>query len=496
MERLVRILALVLALLLIGGAAVVFVRAQILKSAPSPIVGPAIGNRVFSPDAYKPRRREATLRVELRERQQAVVLVLDADDRPVARARMQQTGRRIRASWDGTNAAGDRAADGIYRFAIELEAGERLIRIPDPIRLDATPPEVQSTAKAGRYITPGLEGDIGVYSFTLSSSEPTRFRLDVRQVQPNGTARLIRRETHLAWERRKQMRWAADAGNLPLDRAGEPVGPGSYIVGGRAEDRAGNLVIAPAIVEPGELEPARVVGVRTVALTPSLQPVTLLSDVELVRYRPAASFPGTAVARAQGAPGAVRLPPAQPGFYAIEIAGGGWQGWAPEAVPGRAPVLVMSPLYSWQAANTADADLSGFPDVPPAPLALDRPLGEGAEAGLAEIGRVAAVLAAGTDRRVGAITDARIEARGVPRGTRLVAIAGAPVWTPGLIAALARYQRRGGLVLVLDDTSLQRRAERTGDAITLEPGTASAIERLAPLRTIRAADAALTRPAD
>ena len=491
-----RIVAVVLALALIGGAAVVFVRAQVLKSAPSPIVGPTIGNRVFSPDAYKPRRREATLKVGLRERQRAVVLVLDADDAVVARARMQQTGRRINAAWNGTDAAGNLVPDGVYRFAIELADGTRRIRIPDPIRLDATPPEVQSSAKPGRYITPGLEGDIGVYSFTLTSSEPTRFRLDVRQVQPNGAARLIRRETRLKWERRKQMRWAADAGNLPLEKTGEPVGPGSYIVGWRAEDRAGNLVIAPAIVEPGQLEPARVVGVRTVALTPALQPVTLLGDVELIRHRPGASFPGPAVARAQGAPGAVRLPRAESGFYAVEIAGGGWQGWAPEAVAGRAPVLVMSPLYSWQAANTADADLSGFPDVPPAPLALDRPLGEGIETGLAGIGRVATALATGTKRRVGAVSDAAIEARGVPRGARLVAIAEAPVWTPGLIRALQRFQARGGLVLVLDDASLQRRAERTGNAITLDTGTASAVDELAPLRTIGEADAALTRPTD
>ncbi|MFM7694425.1 MAG: hypothetical protein ACKO7U_09040, partial [Actinomycetota bacterium] len=81
------------------------------------------------------------------------------------------------------------------------------------------------------------------------------------------------------------------------------------------------------------------------------------------------------------------------------------------------------------------------------------------------------------------------------RFSRLVAIAGAPVWTPGLIAALERFQRRGGLVVVLDDGSLLRRAERTGDAITLDTGTASALDRLDPLRTIAEADAALTRPA-
>ncbi len=487
-----RILALVLALLLIGGAAVVFVRAQILKSAPSPIVAPTIGNRVFSPDAFKERRREATLRVGLRQRQRAVVLVLDADDAVVARAAMRQTGRKIRAAWDGLDAAGALAPDGIYRFAIELDGGRRVIRIPDPIRLDTTPPVVQSNAEAGRYITPGLDGETGVYTFTLSSSEPTRFRLDVRRVQPNGTARLIRRETGLKWERRKQMRWAADAGNLPLDKAGKPVEPGSYIVGWRAEDRAGNIVIAPAVVEPGELEPARVVGVRTVALTPSLQPVTLLGDVELIRHRPGAAFPGATVARAQGAPGAVRLPRAGAGFYAVEITGGGWRGWAPEAVPGRAPVLVMAPTYSWQAANPADADLSGFPDVPPQPLALDRPYGDGIETALAGLGGVVTAVATGTERRVGAIADGAIERRGVPRGTRLVAIADAPVWTPGLMRALKRFRARGGLVVVLDDTSLVRRAERDGAAITLDGGPDEpAAGRLDPLRTIGEAEAAL-----
>ena len=489
-----RILALGLALALIGGAAVVFVRAQILKSAPSPIVGPTIDNRVFSPDAFRERRREATLRVGLRQREAAVVLILDADDAVVARARMRQSGRRIRAAWDGTDASGTRAPDGIYRFAIELAGGRRVIRIPDPIRLDATPPTVQSNAEAGRYITPGLDGETGVYSFTLSSSEPTRFRLDVRQVQPNGAARLVRRETTPTWERRKQMRWAADAGNLPLDEIGEPVEPGSYIVGWRAEDRAGNLVIAPTVVEPGELEPARVVGVRTVALTPSLQPVTLLGDVELIRHRPGAAFPGTTVARAQGAPGAVRLPRAGAGLYAVEIAGGGWRGWAPEAVPGRAPVLIMVPIYSWQATNPTDGDLSGFPDVPPQPLALDRPFGDGIAAALAGLGSIASTVAAGTDARVGAITDGAIERRGVPRGTRLVAIADAPVWTPGLLRALKRFRARGGLVLVLDDASLVRRATRAGNAITLEVGSDPTADRLDPLRTIGAAADALATP--
>lgn len=490
-----RILAAVLAALLVAGAAAMFVRAQIVKNAPSPIVAPTIGNRVFSPDAFKPRRREATLTVGLRQRTPAQVVVLDQDDVEVAIAETSQRGRRITARWDGRRADGRLAADGAYRFAIRLPAQERTIRIPDPIRLDATPPVVESDAKPGRYISPGLEGEAGVYRFTLRASEPVRFRLDVRQIQPSGAARLIRREALPRWSRAKEMRWAADAGNLPIDAVGEFVAPGSYIVGWKAEDRGGNIVMAPATVEPGQLAPARVVGVRTVQLTPRLEPLTLLADVELIRHRPDAAFPGSTVARAKGAPGAVRLPRARAGFYAVEIAGNGWQGWAPEAVPGRAPAAILVPLYTWQAANPADADLSGFPDVPPAPLDLDRPLPLEATNAMASLGRTVVGLRRGLGTGVGAVTDAAVERGGVPRGVRVLAVAGATVWTPGLRARLAAFQRRGGTLLVLGDEAFTRAATRSGNGITLGRRTGPALDALDPVRTVEEARVALDAPA-
>ncbi len=486
-----RILAAVLAALLVAGAAAMFVRAQVVKNAPSPIIAPTIGNRVFSPDAFKPRRREATLTVGLRQRTPAQVVVLDQDDAQVAVAEAEQRGRRIRASWNGRRADGRLAPDGAYRFAIRLPAKDRTIRIPDPIRLDATPPVVESDARPGRYISPGLEGEAGAYRFALRASEPVRFRLDVRQIQPSGAARLIRREARPRWTRAKEMRWAADAGNLPLDAIGEFVGPGSYIVGWKAEDRAGNIVMSPARVEPGQLAPARVVGVRTVQLTPRLEPLTLLADVELIRHRPDAAFPGSTVARAKGAPGAVRLPRARAGFYAVEITGNGWQGWAPEAVRGRAAVAVLVPLYTWQAANPADADLSGFPDVPPGPLDLDRPLPPEATQAMASLGRTATGLRRGLATGVGAVTDAAVEDRGVPRGVRVLAVAGASVWTDGLLARLAAFQRRGGTLLVLGDDAFTRAATRSGNGITIVRRTTPALDALAPARTIDEARAAL-----
>ena len=493
-ERPLRILAALVMIALVAGAAVVFVRAQELKSAPSPIVGPRIASPTFSPDAYRPMRRQATLSVGLRKSEPARVVILDRDDEEVAAPETRQRGRRIRASWDGRLPSGELAPDGPYRFAIELPAQDRTIRIPDPIILDATPPEVESDAKPGQRIAPGLEGSAGTYAFTLSADEPVKFRLDVRQIQPDGADRLIRRESGVQFQLRKELTWSADAGNLPLAKTGKPVGPGSYIVGWKAEDRGGNIVTAPAVVRPGELAPAEVVSVETVALTQALEPVTLLADVTLIQHRAGREFPGAVVARAKGAPGAVELPPSAAGLYTVAITGGGWTAWAPLAVPGGAPVLVMEPLYSLQAANPTDADASGFPDVPPDALALDRPLAPGQESALAALGHVAADARAATRRTVGAITDRRIEDAGVPRRTRVLIIANAPVWTPGLYAALRRFHARGGLIAILDATSLSRRAMRSGDAITIDGQAPADVAALDPIWTVSGTVTAFARP--
>ncbi|MDP4668065.1 MAG: hypothetical protein NWS62_04845 [Gaiellales bacterium] len=495
MERSLRILAALLMLALVVGAAFVFFRSQMLKSAPSPIIAPTVSSAAFSPNAFRPARRAATLTVGLRKADRATVVIFDTEDRQIAEAVTMQTGRKIRASWGGRLPSGTLAPDGPYRFAIRLLRQNRTIRIPDPIILDATAPVVASDAKPGQRIAPGLEGSMGAYSFTLSADEPVKFRLDVRQIQPNGADRLVRRETDLQFARRKEMHWSADAGNLPLDKVGTPVGPGSYIVGWKAEDRAGNLVVAPEVVKPNELAPAQVVGVETVALTQSLVPQTLLAEVTLVRQRPGRSFPGTVVARAKGAPGAVKLPGAPAGFYAIRISGGGWRAWTPNAIPGGAPVLVMEPLYSWQATNPTDADLSGFPDVSPAPLALDRPLGAGSEPLLAALGHVAAEARSATRRRVGAITDMAIEDRGVPASTRVLIIARAPVWTEGLYRALRRFHARGGSVVVLDAISMSRKASRSGGAIAIDGQQSADVEALDPIWTISGAVTAFPRAA-
>ena len=213
----------------------------------------------------------------------------------------------------------------------------------------------------------------------------------------------------------------------------------------------------------------------------------------LIRQRPGRAFPGEVIARAKGAPGAAKLPPAPAGFYVIEIRGGGWKSWTPNAIPGGAPVLVMQPLYSWQATNPTDADLSGFPDVPPAPLGLDRPLPAGSETAFAALGHVSADARAATRRKVGAITDQAIEDRGVPPRTKVLIISNAPVWTAPLYAAIKRFQARGGTVVVLDAVSMTRKAVRSGEAITIVGQQRADVEALDPIWTVSGAVTAFAR---
>ena len=200
------------------------------------------------------------------------------------------------------------------------------------------------------------------------------------------------------------------------------------------------------------------------------------------------------MARAKGAPGAATLPAAAPGFYAIQISGGGWQAWAPEARAGRAGVLVMEPLYSWQAANPTDADLSGFPDVPPAPLALDRPFAPGIETAIASLGRTVAATRRSGIRTVGAITDQSIEARGLPRSARVLIIAGAPVWTAGLLARLRAFVARGGRVAILDSVSLTREATLSGNALTMIGDEAATTTALNPSFSLSELQSSLATP--
>jgi hypothetical protein len=95
---------------------------------------------------------------------------------------------------------------------------------------------------------------------------------------------------------------------------------------------------------------------------------------------------------------------------------------------------------------------------------------------------------------VGAITDQSIEARGLPRSARVLIIADAPIWTPGLLERLRTFAARGGSVVILDSTSLTRKATLSGNALTLVAREAANTSALNPSSSLSDLQSILANP--
>jgi len=204
--------------------------------------------------------------------------------------------------------------------------------------------------------------------------------------------------------------------------------------------------------------------VRGIELTADLRVLTPAPQATLARFRLTDGFPGSLRQQTPGPPATLRLPaPARAGLYALSATAGPFTAWAPQAAPGRAPVLVVVPTYSWQAANRYDGDLDGAPDVPPEPLRLGRPLSRVAEAGLTTLTARLRPLAA-RHPGFGSITDAALETAGVPGTAQVIVLAGLVVWTPRLVSRLERFRAGGGRILLLDEGA-RTRARRVGSTL-------------------------------
>jgi len=163
-------IALVLAL--IAGTAAAFAITETLKTSPSPILRTRVA-KTFSP-VCACATNVASIAFELRRADRLTIAVQDAAGRTV---RVLFTGRRTAAGphawgWNGRTDAGTRAPDGLYRPRVELDDADRVVLLPNRIRLDTTPPEVAVTGRP-RVTAPGA---IAV-RYTLS--EPARGLLAV-----------------------------------------------------------------------------------------------------------------------------------------------------------------------------------------------------------------------------------------------------------------------------------------------------------------------------
>lgn len=209
---------------LLGATAAAFAVTERLKLERSPITGTRV-DKVFSP-VCECARDVAVVSFRLRKAGRVTVDVLDSGGRSVrtlVRGRDEKAGR-VSYTWDGRDEAGRVVPEGTYRPRVRLAEHGRTIVLPNPIRVDTSPPTITLVSLFPRVFSPDGDG--------RRDRTTARYELDERAyalMLVDGRRRVASRFRTL----KGKLVWFGRMG-------GRAVRPGSYGIRLRAVDRAGN----------------------------------------------------------------------------------------------------------------------------------------------------------------------------------------------------------------------------------------------------------------
>jgi hypothetical protein len=472
-----------------------FFVAQRLKSAP-PVIrfeGPPPD---FSPNGDG-RQDVAVFALRIGVADDATVDVVDVNDQPVRRLAENvpvRPGKLLHLRWNGLTDAGTRAPDGPYQIRVALRRRGRSVVISKPMALDTTAPKPVVRALLPSNVLGPVPGPVRVFVRHVSDAFPTQFailRTDRNTPQVVATFSAPPGAHRAVWDGRVS--------------GGGPAPPGVYLVRVSVRDRAGNVGVVPARIEPGAVPGRPGITVRTIAAQPPLRPVTAGAKAEFFvdarhkAYRWEVRRIGVAKPVERGkAPAnqarlSIRAPRGASGIYLLGLRAGKRTTTVPFLVQSqkRSRVLVVVPAITWLGSDQVDDPpfdgvpntlddggpvhwprvLSGFPpgfrdQVEPLLEFLDRR-------------KVAYDLTSDIDLALG--TNPRADDR--PG----VLLAGSMRWIPRPLAQrLRRYVEDGGRVAELGTDSLRRTVTLRADEL-VRPAQPSDVDafgaRLERLRT-------------
>ncbi len=291
-----RLLPTLLVLALLGGAAAAFGVTERLKLTRSPITSTRVPHKVISP-VCECDKRVAVVRFAVRREGRVWVSFVDEDGR-VVRSLPRRTGSgTMRFEWDGRDAGGAVVPEGSYRPRVRLPDERRTILLPNPIRVDVTPPRIRLVdVRPDRHFSPDGDGRNERVKVRYEVNEPAHGLLLV-----NGRRELRSRAQRREWG----VEWFGRRNGRGLPR-------GDYRLALAAEDLAGN------VSAPG---PAFSVTIRYVELARDVVRaragtrfgVGVLSDARTVRWR----FAGRTGTRSAGL--LVLRAPRKPGRYTLFV---------------------------------------------------------------------------------------------------------------------------------------------------------------------------------
>ena len=356
-------LARVVFILLVGATVAAFFTAQRLKGEPA--VAKVRGLvHVFSPngDRFKDINR---FYVELRERAEVSVDVVDASDDAVRRLAEDATvspQKPLQLRWDGRTDEGRIVPDGRYRVRVTLRREGRSVTVPRTTLVDTQAPRPRVRAVEPRSIIGPVASPVHIEVGSVSRRLSKRARIyRVGDGEPRVVADLplVTDTRTLEW-------------NGQVD--GKPAPPGMYLVQVTARDRAGNEGTIPAKVPPerGGSRGKPMITVRTIAAAPPVHPVTAGKRVRVnvdARGRPyrwslrrlGQTRPikqGRAHARQ---PVQLTAPQGDSGLYILDLAAGTNTTRVPILVQSaqRARMLVVMPTMTWLGSEPVDEDSDG-----------------------------------------------------------------------------------------------------------------------------------------
>lgn len=290
---------------LLGATAAAFAVTERLKLEKTPITRTQVGQfvaahpKVLGPPAFSPVCGCRTDRVGIwffLRKADRVTVRIEQDDRTVDTLVDGKLYRRgwVRLSWDGVQPTGIVAVDGTYTSVVHLAREHRTIALPNPIRVDTTPPKVLAATAKPLLLSPDGDGrgDSLTVAYRLSEKGHGILSAD-RKRQVYG---------RLAGTR-GTLRWYGKVDGAPLR-------PGSYALTFAAADEVGN-VSGP--VRLGTLTIRYVtLGRPLVSVAPRARFfIRVSADAKTVDFRFAGRagkvHPGTITFRAPAKPGTYRL---------------------------------------------------------------------------------------------------------------------------------------------------------------------------------------------
>ena len=211
-------------LALLVATATAFAVAERLKLEKSPVTGTKV-DKIFSP-VCECSRDVAVISFRLRKPETVSVDILDSHGDRIAtlvRGQHEKKGR-VSYTWEGRTDLGVVVPEGIYRPRVRLRAHGRTIVLPNPIRVDTTPPTIKLVRLFPKVLSPGIDGRHDRLTALYQSNERARALMLV-----DGKQRVLARFRAT----KGRLRWFG-----LVD--GHPVAPGTYDVRLRALDQAGN----------------------------------------------------------------------------------------------------------------------------------------------------------------------------------------------------------------------------------------------------------------